>query len=181
MGQMTPGFREQMKRLLGLKFAPADLTTHWEALADVPIPVLTEAVSRAQKTRVEFPSPVELRQDCDAVAHLVRVVEDEDRGEEMTVPVTLGHLPTGEPVVARRLWRFYHEACLDSGIESCWCGDHDLARKPWMTDMRCERTKPHLGHEFVRRCTCFESNPALIRQRDRQRQYAESKTTKRAS
>ena len=60
-------FREQMTRLMGLKFAPADLTTHWEALSDVPEPVLAAAVSRAQRSRVDFPTPIELRQDADAV------------------------------------------------------------------------------------------------------------------
>ena len=176
---MTTAFRDQMRRLLGLKFGPADMTTHWEALQDVPIDVLAEAVSRAQKTRSEFPSPAELRQDCDAVAHLVRHVEDEDRGEDLPAPVGLGTLPDGTPIVARRLWRFYHEDCTDSGMESCWCGERGPYTPPWLTSMACERRKEHLPHEWVRKCTCWESNPALIASRERMQKYAAQKSDRK--
>jgi hypothetical protein len=54
-------FRDQMKRLMGLKFAPADLTTHWEALSDLSQDDVAAAVTKAQRQCDEFPSPRLLR------------------------------------------------------------------------------------------------------------------------
>lgn len=172
---MTPAFREQMRRLMGLRFAPADLTTHWEALQDVPIAILAEAVTRAQKTRAEFPTPVELRQDADAVAHLVRPsIEDEDRGVDLAQPVTLGCLPDGTPVIQHRVWRYLCDLCSDSGTVSVWCGEATPYTPAWMTRGPCERRKEHLPHEWVQRCRCWDSNPDLIKKRERQGKYADA-------
>jgi hypothetical protein len=54
-------FRDQMKRLMGLKYAPADLTTHWEALSDLGQDNVAAAVTKAQRQCDEFPSPRLLR------------------------------------------------------------------------------------------------------------------------
>jgi len=54
-------FGAAMKRLVGLKFAPTDLTTHWEALRDLPRLAIEDAVYRAQRECDEFPSPRKLR------------------------------------------------------------------------------------------------------------------------
>lgn len=54
-------FREQMRRLMGLKFAPTDLAAHWGALSDLTRAELEAAVSRAQRECDEFPSPRILR------------------------------------------------------------------------------------------------------------------------
>jgi hypothetical protein len=54
---MTATFKRQMQRLGGLKFAPSDLQTHWEALRDLSDPELVAAVDRAQRECDEFPSP----------------------------------------------------------------------------------------------------------------------------
>lgn len=167
-------FEVHMVRLQGLRFAPATLRTHWEALGDIPDAVLTSAITRAQRTRAYFPTPVELRQDANAEAVRHRPPE-EDRGEDLPTPVQLGTLPTGTPIVQTRVWRYYHEDCSDTGTESLWCGEPGPTRKPWQTLQNCERTKPHDPHEWVRRCTCWESNPALVNKRERERQYAESK------
>jgi hypothetical protein len=172
-------FQQQMDRLRGLRFAPTSLQTHWEALGDIPDLVLKAAITRAQRTRVNFPTPVDLRQDADVVAHLTRVLHDEDRGVDLEQPVELGTLPStepgqpGRPIVATRLWKYYHEDCSDTGTESLWCGEPGPSRKPWQTLQACERTKLHDPHEWVRRCTCWESNPALVSKRERERQYAE--------
>jgi hypothetical protein len=172
-------FDGHMLRLIGLRFAPADMDTHWEGLRDVPSSVLELAVARACRTRSEFPSPAELREDCDAVAHQVRTtVIDEDRGTDLPEPVTLGTLPTGKAITAERVWRYYHEACSDSGMESLWCGEPGPSRKPWQELQACERTKPHDPHEWVRRCTCYDSNPHLIRKRERERQFSDAKAKK---
>lgn len=173
-------FLLQMTRLLGLKFRPDDMVTHWEALADVPETVLTAAVSRAQKIRIEFPSPAELRQDCDAVLHLVRPAHPEpDRGTDLPQPYAITVPNVEKPIPVTREWKYYHEACSDSGIESLWCGEPGPQRKPWQQLQTCERRTPHDAHEWVRKCTCFESNPALIRKRERQQQFAAAKAGKR--
>lgn len=173
-------FLDQMTRMIGLKFAPADMVTHWEALADVPEPILVAAVSRAQKIRIEFPSPAELREDCDAVAHLARHVEPEpDRGQDLPERVTLGTLPTGKIITAERVWTYYHEDCGDTGTQSLWCGEPGPTMKPWQLRQACERRTPHDPHEWARRCTCWESNPALIRKRESQQKFADQKAGKR--
>lgn len=179
MGEMTAAFREQMKRLMGLKFAPADITTHWEALRDVPIAVLTEAVTRAQKTRAEFPSPVELRQDCDAVAHLVPRLPDEDRSVALDQPYTITVPGAGTVVSITREWHYYCDDCEDSGQVSVWCGPAvEHIRKPWQPFDACGQTKEHWPHEWVRRCHCYETNTALVRKREAQRQYADKKASR---
>lgn len=168
---MTSAFREQMRRLMGLRFVPADLTTHWEALADIPDAVLSAAVTHAQKTRVEFPTPVELRQDADVVAHLVRQTEDEDRGTDCE-PVRVVAPSAGLSLPITRIWKYYCEVCSDQGWASFWCGD-PAGAKPWHDRARCERRKEHMPHEWVKRCLCYESNPALVRRREASQKYAE--------
>lgn len=59
--QWPEWFRDELKRLMGLKFAPVDLTTHWQALSDMPASQLHTAVDRAQQECDEFPSPRQLR------------------------------------------------------------------------------------------------------------------------
>jgi hypothetical protein len=168
-------FREQMTRLAGLKFPPAEMLTHWEALADVPSVVLDAAITRAQKTRVEFPSPAELREDCDAVAHQARpAVPEPDRGRDLAEPITVGTLPSGWPIIVHRIWKYYHEPCGDGGMEALWCGDVTPLRKPWHALESCGREQEHAPHEWVRRCTCWDSNPALQRKRDREQRFSDA-------
>lgn len=173
-------FEQQMARLMGLRFRPAELQTHWEALRDVPDAILAEAVTRAQKTRAEFPTPVELRQDADAVAHLVRTQEpDEDRGADLEQPITIGTLPNGTPITQRRTWKYYCDNCEDSGMRSMWCGAAvEHITKPWQMRMACDRTKEHMPHEFVARCACWDTNTALIRKREAQQKYADASQAK---
>ena len=54
MGEMTPQFREQMRRMMGLRFAPVDLTTHWEALRQMPDAVLGSFTAAAHSSRRFF-------------------------------------------------------------------------------------------------------------------------------
>lgn len=181
-----PFFDQQMVRLTGLRFVPASLTTHWEALRDLPDAVLEAAVSRAQKTRQDFPTPIELRIDADAVAHRVRESgDDEDRGCDLPAPVALGTLPNGTPVKATREWRYYCEGCGDMGWRSLWCGDRPVPAptdqdpaatreitKPWMQSQHCGRRGEHGSHEWVTDCACALSNPAILRRKERQQKYA---------
>lgn len=163
-----------MGRLIGLRFPPADLTTHWEDLQTLPESVLEAAIARARRSRNDFPTPYELRQDADAESGITRAALEEDRGEDLPSPIVVGALPTGTPIMQTRLWRYYHEDCGDSGTESLWCGEPNPQRKPWQGLQHCGRSAPHEAHEWVRKCTCWESNPALVKKRERQQKFAEA-------
>lgn len=177
-------FTAQMDRLSGLKFKPLNLVTHWEALQDVPDDVLEAAVTRAQKARDDFPTPLELRTDADAVAHYVAVLEPpEDRAVALEVPFTVTVPEVGTVVSIQREWKYYCEGCSDSGWESVWCGERTVPMKdappreiakPWQVSIRCERRSEHGAHEWVRRCACWETNPALVRKRAAIQKYAAS-------
>jgi hypothetical protein len=165
---VTEPFRHQLKRLKGLKFAPTDLTTHWEALQDVPLEMLTAAIDRAQRECEEFPSPAVLRGYVDQVrARTVAITPEPDRGVDLPAPVELGTLPTGTVLKAKREWRYYCEDCSDSGWRSCWCGDLKHAA-PWMERGHCGRHGEHGAHEFVVPCPCASSNPDILRRKERQ-------------
>jgi hypothetical protein len=80
----------------------------------------------------------------------------------------------GTIVSVSREWKYYDERCSDTGWASWWCGPpEDKRRAPWMELARCDRRGDHGPHEWVSRCACYASNPALVRRRDAVRQYAE--------
>jgi len=191
MGAVTtlvpPWFVDQMKRLAGLKFAPADLTTHWEALSDMPPVVLEAAITRAQKTRWEFPSPVELRQDADQVkAHALAVEPVEDRSVPLAQPFTITVPDVGTVISVQREWRYYCDECSDLGWRLVWCGDRfvgegDAKReiaKPWHDSRPCDRRRQHLPHEWATLCACYDTNPALKRKRESQQKYSDQAAKK---
>jgi hypothetical protein len=173
-------FEDEMGRLNGLRFKPADLRTHWEALNDVPLAMLRAAIGRAQKTRTEFPTPFELRQDADAVAHHVRGSTPVlDRSVPLPEPVTI-EMPQGVPPLRiDREWVHDCDVCSDSGMRSFWCG-HDR-RQPWLVLERCERPQAHGSHEWVRRCECYETNATIRRRLENQAKYAASGAQRKAS
>lgn len=176
---MRPAFAAQMKRLLGLKFAPADLTTHWEALQDIPDAILAEAVTAAAKDCIDFPAPKQIREFADRVrARAAAVSVEEDRGVDLPEPVEIGVIEqTGFVVKAKREWRYYCEDCSDSGWRSVWCGDRDRRDEqgrvvqtyanPWQESGHCGRHGEHGPHEFVVACPCASSNPDIIRRKER--------------
>lgn len=170
-------FDHEMTRMIGLRFPPADLQTHWEGLRDLPEDVLTRAITRAIKTRTEFPTPVELRTDADALGPPT-LPQEPDRGVDLPEPVVIGTLPTGAPVRATRHWTYYCDVCNDLGIRSFWCGDEPSPRYPWMLVSKCGTAncrKVQYGHEWVQACPCAETNPAVIRRKEQNRQYAEKR------
>lgn len=178
---MTPDFFErQIERLKPLGEASDQFKDeYWTALKDIPPDVFEAAVSHALRTRMWFPKPVELRHDADTVKAQVRTaVAVEDRSEPLAAPVTIGQTPAGTPVVQKRIWRYYCEKCSDSGMVSWWCGPHGPTWKPWYEDAKCERYGEHAPHEWVAKCACFESNPALQRKREQSQKFADQKATK---
>jgi hypothetical protein len=161
---MPSWFRAQMTRLMGLRFAPTDLTTHWEALHDVPEALLAAAVAQAQREADAFPSPKELLGYADQRrAQVLPLPAEVDRGIALAAPVTLGTLPTGAPVVAVRFWRYYCDRCSDSGWVTHWCGEVTASHQPWLEAARCDRDRAHDAHAWVTPCDCGPTNPAVHR------------------
>ena len=166
-------FKREMQRMAGLRFYPASLTGHWEVVKDrMSASILHAAVTRALTTRTDFPAPVELLQDADAVKHLSQpTAEVEDRGTDLLEPKTY-EVPNHKPIRVTREWKYYCERCSDGGWASWWCGATTPARSPWSEEMDCNRRADHLPHEFVTKCACYDSNPALIRKREAQGKFA---------
>jgi hypothetical protein len=165
-------FRIQMARLSGLKFAPTNFATHWEALNALPDDVLTAAVTRAQKTRAEFPSPLELLQDADQVA--VRTWEpDPDHASDLAEPVVLNIPHVVKPLVITREWRNDCDECGDTGWRELWCGAEMPYALPTMERRDCgRRHDDNYGHGWAERCPCEAWNPTIRRRKERGAKYA---------
>lgn len=162
-------FRDQMKRLMGLKFAPADLSTHWGALADLSHAELDAAVSRAQRECDEFPSPRLLRTFVDEYRSRPEIAEEDDSRAAAIPPRTI-EMPDGSRLTFTREWKCYCDQCGDTGVRAFWCGDRPSAQQPWIPVARCERRRHHGAHEWVEACPCADSNPDVQRRRARAQQ-----------
>lgn len=166
LADIEPWFLDQMKRLIGLKFAPSDLTTHWEALRTMPEPLLAEAVTRAQRECTNFPAPWMIRSFGEQVrSRVLGLPADEDRTRPLGAPVVLGRLPNGTEVVATRTWNYYCDRCSDCGWRTFWCGQGGA--QPWQVAQSCSRVQEHGTHEWVAPCPCADANPAIIRRKER--------------
>ena len=184
LAEMSAVFRSQMRRLLGLKFAPSDLTTHWEALQDMPDDLLDAAVTRAQQVSDEFPSPKMLRLYADQMrGRVVPLVQPEDRTETLDEPVA-HELPTGKVLGFKRLWRYYCDDCSDCGWAQFWCCGYAPSDEQFVVAVRhdrtifdraCERTAPHGAHVWVAECSCVSTNPEVQRRRERDRRVKRGK------
>lgn len=174
---------EQLDRLHGLPFPPADYRTHWEGLSDMPHEVLAFAVGKAAKFAERFPSPFELRQYADTRP----IPEIPDRPTTPVTPVVFTHERLGDKrIVVDRVWQYYCEDCSDSGQLSMWCNRHpgsEVTKKPWQdvvqpcTLKKCQDNVLY-PHEWVDRCHCWHTNPALKAKRDAQAKYAEQRGSK---
>lgn len=165
-------FNLQMARMVGLRFPPGDMDTHWEALSDMPEALLVASVERAQREADEFPSPnmlkayaAQLRSDVIALPSV------EDRGVDLPEPVT-ATLPTGKVIPFTREWKYYCSECNDTGWRTWWCGPGSSSASPWVATSVCQRHNEHMSHEWVGRCACAASNPAVRRKRESEVQMA---------
>lgn len=161
-------FKLQMHRLSGLKFAPSTYDTHWEALSDLSDEQLHAAVSRATRECDEFPSPKMLRAFVTLEARRVNVPE-EDRGTDLSEPVVIPFPLGGRDLRITREWRYYCDTCQDGGWQSFQCDGHSQCGR----DRQC----PY-PHKYVKRCACWETNPALIRKREKAAQSAHQRAEK---
>jgi hypothetical protein len=165
-------FGEQMARLCGLRFVPPDLVTHWEALHDLPDEVLAGAVSLAGRTRVDFPTPVQLRQDADKGRRPWTHDDTTDHSTLLPEPYTVVVPHTNTAILVTREWRYHCDDCSDGGWRSRWCGD-PTHQQPWHRAGPCAGRGDHPAHEWVERCPCAETNPALVKKRALGQKYAE--------
>ena len=171
-------FTSQMERLEGLKFGPANLHTHWEGLRDIDVSGLERAIGHALRECESYPSPAELRRFVSLTAPIVGM--DEDRSVPLVNVVEFKAPQFEKPIVVTREWQYYCARCSDIGMETVWCGDSkDKHLKPWVdVFMSCGRNEEHDAHEFSRRCVCRDSNPAVLRKRERSAQQAATRTAK---
>lgn len=167
-------FDEQMARLAGLRFVPSDMTTHWEALRDLPQGVLEQAVGRAGRTRVEFPTPIELRQDADQITRRPTSFEDRDQATEHPArELVCEALGMTLRLNITRDWRYDCDTCSDSGWEMFWCGPAGVHTKQRLQARTCDHRGEHAPHEWTAPCPCRETNPTIRRRRDRDAKYAD--------
>ena len=164
----------QLARLGVLRGVVADVSEYVKALSDVPELVFTEAVSHAIKTRPWFPTPAELRVDCDVAAQSFRTaaatiqapqIEDLAGGGrviEIPVPAIFGDVPPLRLKITR-VWKFDCEDCGDSGWRSRQC-----------PEMVCGRRFDHAAHEWVHPCECRSWNPTLRRRAEANAKYSEA-------
>jgi hypothetical protein len=165
-------FQSQMNRLSGLKFPPQSLITHWEALKDMPEPLLAAAVDKAQREVSEFPSPKMLQVFADAVRpRVLGVPQEVDRSQPLPVAREIVVPQVGKVIPITRDWNYYCEECNDQGMRSLWCGQNNT-RYPWIAVASCGRRGEHDAHEWAEKCPCYEHNPDVQRRIERQRQTA---------
>lgn len=157
----------QVKRLRILKGLPEDVVEYFAALEDVPDEVFTKAVNHALRTRTWFPTPAELRVDCDAVATTV-VYEPDPQVED---PVTEGRQvflknPFGDggiTITLTRDWKFDCATCDDTGWVTHQCPERYCGRK------RSE----HDPHPYMLACACISTNPTIRRRRAANAKFAQ--------
>lgn len=159
---MSPEHCEsQIARLGVLRGVPGDISEYFTALSDIPELVFVEAVTHALKTRAWFPTPAELRADCDAAQAAFRApVALEPHVEELvgggrTVTIANPFGGRGLTIHVTRLWKFDCEECVDTGWRERQCPSE-----------HCGRRQDHAAHTWVEPCQCRDWNPTLKRRRE---------------
>ncbi len=184
MTAMTATFQRHMQRLGGLKFAPKDSITHWEALSDLTDDELSAAVARAARECEEFPSPKMLRAFVDDYRRDLPI-PDEDLSREIPAEPRTISTPDGHEYTFTREWKYYCDQCSDTGRRSFWCGDGPSERMPWLTVARCHTVnceKLRRGgyeHEWVTGCGCADTNPDVQRKKAQAMQVTRKQSNER--
>lgn len=156
----------EIARLGVLRGVPGDVVEYFAALEDIPDERFTLAVNHALKTRSWFPTPAELRADCDAV-HVVTPTTFESYVQD--VPgggrdVTITNPFTGQTITLHvtREWKCDCADCADSGWREMQCPTE-----------HCGRRFDHDAHPYVVRCHCIDWNPTLKRHKEGQAKYSQ--------
>jgi hypothetical protein len=160
-----------MERLTSLRFPPAELENHWEALQDIPDELFTAAVSHAQRTRVDHPTAAELRADTDAVVR--RTTPQAVHPTSRLVPVEGSiQVEIKNPFGGKSIFVHVTEEpayccteCDDTGMVSYWCGKAESKYMPWLYRRRCDRRHTHSDHDWAGPCPCADTNPSIQRKR----------------
>jgi hypothetical protein len=158
----------QIARLSVLRGLPEDVTEYFGALSDIPELVFVEAVGHALRTRAWFPTPAELRADCDVAAAKFQVLEPDEPHIEAAVgggrTVTIQNPFGGHPITVHvaREWRFDCDDCTDTGWRSRQC-----PAEP------CGRRGEHDPHEWVDPCACRDWNPTIRRRKQAGAKYSQ--------
>jgi hypothetical protein len=168
-----PWFNAEMSRLAGLKFPPAELDTHWEALNDIPEDLLTVAINRAQRESDDFPAPKMLRMYADQARRSTAQPVDEDRSTPLAEPYEIK--VQNLRLRVEREWHYYCDKCSDLGMRSFTCGvemvtrdGQQFPRAPWLTPAPCGRKhQDGYAHEWAEPCACAATNPAVLKKKDR--------------
>jgi hypothetical protein len=141
---------------------------YYDGLSDVPAPTLQAAVGRLMRSCKWFPSVGEIRATCDLV-----------KGRTFTTftPPPVTPLKDEDP----RLW-YACVVCQDSGWASHWCeGSVQKAAPAHHTFQSHERCGSNTcarfgrrgyGHEYMRRCVCYSTNPKIHERLEGRKQYA---------
>lgn len=158
----------QLARLNILRGVPAEIYEYFGALRDVPDDVFSNAVSHSIRTRQWFPTPAELRADCDAVAPSridapdPQIEEPPFVGREVFLKNPFGD--GGITITLGRDWRFDCATCEDTGWAAHHCPERDCGRR---------FNHPHDPHPYMLKCECATWNPTILRRRAANAKYAQ--------
>lgn len=144
---------------------------YYAGLRDIPGDVLRAAVGRLVKSESFFPSVGRIRAACDLVGAggLQRV----------SVPaLPASPLADDDP----RVW-YFCPVCSDQGWASHWCPG-SVGAAPGNPVLylsvqacgstACQRFRARgYGHEYVRRCSCYATNPQIRQRLESRRSYSE--------
>jgi hypothetical protein len=178
-----PEFEAILQQLSGLRFLPSDLDTHWLGLSGVPADVLEAAVRRAAETRSQFPSPAELREDCDAVrTSMPAAPAPQSAQTPLERPLTILVPQLKRALTVTHLHVYHCEMCSDTGWISRWC-DPAPGRREWEHVGRCQRSHENgEGHgAYVEPCRCRSANPVLQHERSKRARYVAERPTRERS
>ena len=174
---MTPAwFDVQLGRMVVLRNMPMDSSEYWPVFAQIPEAIVMRGINHAIKSRTFFPTPAELLIDCDtARARTPEPEPDRPHGDGFTATIRNPFGGKNISVQVDREWKHYCDHCSDTGHRTRWCGAFtDPNRKPWVDVGACAWKREHGTHEWAERCVCWDTNPALLRRRDREATYAKA-------
>lgn len=147
------------------------IDVYFAALRDVPFDTLKAGVGRTMTSSRFFPSVGEIRRACD--------LENAGNWHKAAMPaLPPAALPDDDP----RVW-YACVMCQDSGWASHWCtgSKHEQPKRAeaWVSIGACGSSacarfgSRGYGHEFMKRCVCYLTNPKIRERLEARRKFAE--------